>query len=466
MGDAGIIRNRLKIEAAIHNAGVFLNLREIHGSVAEWLASHHPKSKEDWVRLLKKTFRFTGGEITGEFLMGIGYLPGSHDPECPAYDRILRLDPSVDPSDLRGIVTEALSEDRRDEHTWTARHYSPPWWLSGAHAQTLAGKYFRASPSGMLTTERIETPDGDFLDLDWMPETDPSAPLVLVLHGLEGHTRRGYMVQTFLALANRGIRAVGLNFRGCSGEVNRLARFYHSGETGDVGFVIDLLRGRFPTRLLTAIGISLGGNVLLKYLGEQGAKNVTPLSAAVAISVPYDLSAGTDALARGGMARVYVAYFLRSLLAKVRAKREMLADVLDLDTVLGSTTLREFDDAATAKLHGFEDAEDYYLRSSSKGFLQSIRVPTLLLHSLDDPFLPKAALPISTIEASPFLTLILTEGGGHVGFFESGPPWNPAFWMEEQSASFLAHHHPGTSATTGHTNPSAPGWVDPNAENI
>ncbi len=375
-------------------------------------------------------------------------------------------DPSVDPSDLRGIVTEALSEDRRDEHTWTARHYSPPWWLSGAHAQTLAGKYFRASPSGMLTTERIETPDGDFLDLDWMPETDPSAPLVLVLHGLEGHTRSGYMVQTFLALANRGMRAVGLNFRGCSGEVNRLARFYHSGETGDVGFVIDLLRGRFPTRLLTAIGISLGGNVLLKYLGEQGAKNVTPLSAAVAISVPYDLSAGTDALARGGMARVYVAYFLRSLLAKVRAKREMLADVLDLDTVLGSTTLREFDDAATAKLHGFEDAEDYYLRSSSKGFLQSIRVPTLLLHSLDDPFLPKAALPISTIEASPFLTLILTEGGGHVGFFESGPPWNPAFWMEEQSASFLAHHHPGTSATTGHTNPSAPGWVDPNAENI
>jgi predicted alpha/beta-fold hydrolase len=314
----------------------------------------------------------------------------------------------------------------------------------------------------MLTTERIEMPDGDFLDLDWMPEIDPSAPLVLALHGLEGHTRRGYMVQSFLALANRGMRAVGLNFRGCSGVVNRVARFYHSGETEDVGFIIDLLHERFPTRPIMAIGISLGGNVLLKYLGEQGAKNATPLSAAVAISVPYDLGAGTNALGRGGMARLYVAYFLRSLLAKVRAKRKILAEILDLDAVLASTTLREFDDAATANLHGFVDAEDYYLQSSSKGFIQSIRVPTLLLHSRDDPFLPTAVLPLSAIEANPSLTLVLTEGGGHVGFFEGGPPWNPAFWMEEQSASFLAHHHHGTSATAGHAKPSAPRWVDPN----
>jgi hypothetical protein len=314
----------------------------------------------------------------------------------------------------------------------------------------------------MLLTERIETPDGDFLDLAWMPETNPTAPLVLVLHGLEGHTRRGYMVQTFIALADRGMRAVGLNFRGCSGEVNRVARFYHSGETEDVGFIIDLLRERFPTRPLMAIGIYLGGNVLLKYLGEQGGKDATPFSAAVAVSVPYDLSAGTDALERGGMARIYVAYFLRSLLAKIRAKREILADVLALDTVFASTTLREFDDAATARLHGFADAEDYYLRSSSKRFIQSIRVPTLLLHSRDDPFLPTSALPLSVIAANPFLTLVLTEGGGHVGFFEGGPPWNPAFWMEEQSASFLAHHHHGTSATAGHAKPSAPRWVDPN----
>ena len=366
---------------------------------------------------------------------------------------------------FQGIVTEALPGDRTDKHTWTARYFLPPWWLASAHLQTLAGKFLRAAPGGMLTTERIETPDGDFLDIDWMPETDPAAPLVLLLHGLEGHTKRGYMVQTYLALANRGLRAVGLNFRGCSGEVNRAPRFYHSGETEDIGFVIGLLRERFPARPLMAIGFSLGGNVLLKFLGEQGAKNVEPVSAAVAISVPYDLSVGAAALARGSMARIYSHYFLRSLLAKVRAKEEILANILDLDAVFASATLREFD-AATAELHGFAGAEDYYRKSSSNRFVPSVRVPTLLLHTRDDPFLPPAALPLSAIDANPFFTLVLTDHGGHVGFFEGGPPWNPTFWMEEQSASFLAHHHQGTPATTGDVHPIAPGWVDPNPENI
>ncbi len=369
-------------------------------------------------------------------------------------------------NNFRGIVSEALPGYRKDEHPWTARHFSPPWWLASAHLQTLAGKFLRATPDGMLTTERLETPDGDFLDIDWMPETDPAAPLVVLVHGLEGHTKRGYMVQTYLALATHGMRAVGLNLRGCSGETNRAPRFYHSGETGDIGFVIGLLRERFPTRPLMAIGFSLGANALLKFLGEQGAKNATPVSAAVAISVPFDLSAGAAALDRGGMARIYSGYFLRSLFAKVRAKKEILANILDLDAVWASKTLREFDDAATAKLHGFAGAEDYYRKSSSNRFVHSVRVPTLLVHSRDDPFLPPAALPLSAIEANPFLTLVLTDRGGHVGFFEGGPPWNPAFWMEEQSASFLAHHHQGTPTTTGDVHPFAPGWVDPNAENI
>jgi hypothetical protein len=224
----------------------------------------------------------------------------------------------------------------------------------------------------MLENERIETPDGDFLDITWMPETDPARPLVLVLHGLEGHTRKGYMVQTYRALADRGMRAVGLNFRGCSGEMNRKPRFYHSGETEDIGFVFDLLRERFPTRPLMAIGFSLGGNILLKYLGERGAKNTATFSAAVAISVPYDLSAGAKALERRGMARVYAGYFLRSLLAKVRSKKEILAKILDLDTVLASTTIRDFDEAATSKLHGFAGAEDYYRKSSSNRFIQAV----------------------------------------------------------------------------------------------
>ena len=290
-------------------------------------------------------------------------------------------------------------------------------------------------------TERIETPDGDFLDLDWMPETDPTAPLVLVLHGLEGHTERGYMVQTFLALAERGLRSVGLNFRGCSGEVNRLPRFYHSGETEDVGFIVTLLRERFPSRQLMAIGFSLGGNILLKYLGEQESNNAAPLSAAVVISVPYDLSAAADVLEGRGMARIYAHYFLRSLLAKVREKETILAHFLDLDAVWASKTLRDFDAAATSKLHGFAGAEDYYRKSSSNRFVPTVRVPTLIIHSRDDPFLPLAAVPLVAIEANPLLTLVLTDAGGHVGFFEGGPPWNPRFWMEDQCASFLAHDH-------------------------
>ncbi len=363
-------------------------------------------------------------------------------------------------------MTEALPTGGGSRQAWTARQYAPPWWLAGPHAQTLAGKFLRAAPEGMLTSERIETPDGDFVDIDWMPETDPTAPLVLLLHGLEGHTKRGYMVQTCLALANRGMRAVGLNFRGCSGEMNRNPRFYHSGETEDPGFVFGMLRERFPSRPLMAIGFSLGGNVLLKYLGEQGAKNAAGVSAAVAVSVPYDLSAGAAALERGGVTRIYARYFLRSLIGKVRAKKEILGNVLDLDAVWASKTIRDFDAAATARVHEFADTEDYYRKCSSNRFIQSVRVPTLLIHSRDDPFLPMAALPLSAIEANPFLNLVLTKGGGHVGFLESGPPWNPTFWMEEQSASFLAHRHQGAPAARGDGSPVAPGWVDPNIENI
>ncbi len=363
-------------------------------------------------------------------------------------------------------MTGTLPDGGWNGHAWAARHFAAPRWLASAHLQTLAGKFLRRKSDPVLTRERIDTPDGDFLDVDWMPETDPTAPLVLVLHGLEGHTKRGYMVHTFLALADRGLRAVALNFRGCSGEVNRAPRFYHSGETEDVGFVVDLLRERFPTRPLMAIGFSLGGNILLKYLGEQKPGDPSAVSAAVVVSVPYDLAAGAAALEQTGMARIYSRYFLRSLLAKVREKKIVLANVLDLDAVWASATLRDFDDAATAKLHGFTDAEDYYQKSSSNRFISSVGVPTLIIHSRDDPFLPIAALPLSAIKANPFLNLILTDHGGHVGFFEGGPPWNPSFGMEDQSASFLAHHHRPTVAATPDATPIVPTRVDPNTENI
>ncbi len=174
--------------------------------------------------------------------------------------------------------------------------FTPPWWLSGPHAQTMGGKLFRRDPDISLQRSRIDTPDGDFLDLDFTPDPDPTSPLILLLHGLEGSSRRAYMLTAYAAMLAHGMAAVGLNFRSCSGEPNRTARLYHSGETEDMGFVLKTLSERFPGRPLGALGFSLGGNVLLKSLGESGEEASTALQAAAAISVPYDLAAGADML--------------------------------------------------------------------------------------------------------------------------------------------------------------------------
>jgi predicted alpha/beta-fold hydrolase len=286
-----------------------------------------------------------------------------------------------------------------------------------------------------LSRERLDTPDGDFIDLDFTPEPRPRAPLVLLLHGLEGSSRRGYALITYDALVRRGLRGIGMNFRSCSGEPNRTARFYHSGETGDLRLVLEHLHARFPGVPLGAIGFSLGGNVLLKYLGEEG--DAALVRAAVAISVPYDLAAGARALERTRMGRFYTKIFLESLVAKAEMKAALLGDRCDLERIRRARTFWEFDDAATAPLHGFAGADDYYARSSSAGFLERIRVPTLLLHARDDPFLPAAALPLDVIARNPHLRAVITERGGHVGFL-MGPPWARCYWAEETAASFHA----------------------------
>jgi len=334
-----------------------------------------------------------------------------------------------------------LSTDRPSEDTWTPAPFLQPWWLPGPHAQTLAGKVLRAKQNLGMTAERIDTPDGDFLDLAWMPETDPAAPVVLVLHGLEGHTRRGYVIQMCVALAHRGMRPVALNFRGCSGEMNRTPRSYHSGETEDVALVVELLRGRFPERPVFAVGFSLGGNILLKFLGEQSDQGSHPIHAAVAISVPYDLSAGATALEQGLMARFYTRYFVKSLMRKVHAKGTLLDNLLDLKALSEKMTIRAFDDVVTGPLHGFAGAEDYYRQCSSKEFVSSIQTPTLLLHSLNDPFLPSSAIPRERIANNHDLTLIISRSGGHVGFVEGAVPWKASFWAEREAAGFLRHQY-------------------------
>jgi len=290
-----------------------------------------------------------------------------------------------------------------------------------------------------LKRERVELPDGDFVDLDWAELTPPDTPLVLVLHGLEGWARSNYMLEMYRALGRRGVAAVGLNFRGCSGEPNRLPPMYHSGETGDLRAVLERLAGRFPSRALGAAGFSLGGNVLLKYLGEQGADAAhTPVAAAAAMSVPFDLSAGADWIERGASA-AYRRYLVRKLHRKVRRKSELLRPHVDVEALLGSRTFREFDGIGTAPLHGFEDAEDYYRRSSCGCYIPAIRVPTRVIHAEDDPFLPPASIPRAALEDNRFIDCCITRRGGHVGFV-AGPPWAPVYWAEEAAADFLARN--------------------------
>lgn len=335
--------------------------------------------------------------------------------------------------------------------------FRPAWWLPGRHAQTVGARLLRSRRGVTLARERLELPDGDFLDLDWAAEEVPESsgttqPLALVLHGLEGSARSKYALQVYRELTAREVSAVGLNFRGCSGEPNRLPRMYHSGETGDLAWVLAELRRRFPRRPIGVAGFSLGGNVLLKYLAENGSPSshsvsydlsAAPpgvpagnLSAAAAVSVPFDLAASADGIERGG-SRIYLQYLMRRLRRKVRAKASLLRAHLDVGDLLAARTFWEFDGRGTAPLHGFADAADYYRRSSSGPLLDRIAIPTLVVHSRDDPFLPAAAIPEATIHANSWIESRLTERGGHVGFV-AGPPWAPRFWAEETAAEFLA----------------------------
>lgn len=320
------------------------------------------------------------------------------------------------------------------------RPYVPAWWLPGSHAQTVAGKYLRPATGVRYRRERIDTPDGDFLDLDFAsvpgaqtPGED--SPVALVVHGLEGSAQAAYVLETCRALWDRGIRAVAMNFRSCGGEPNRLPRFYHAGETGDVGFVLAWLAERYPHVPLAAVGFSLGANVLLKYLGERG--DSAPVRAAVAISIPFDLAAGSKKLWSNLAGRLYTGIFVRSLQRKYRQKSTLMGDRCDERRAVSARSFHEFDDAVTAPLHGFRGVDHYYGSSSSGQFLPRIRTPTLLIHAEDDPFVPADAIPHAAIAANPHLTAAVTQRGGHVGFL-SGPPGRLRCWAEAEAARFLA----------------------------
>lgn len=329
--------------------------------------------------------------------------------------------------------------------TWSPGPFRAPSWARGPHTQTLFARILRPAGGTDLPRERIETPDGDFLDVDWGPDPGPEAPIVLVLHGLEGSSRRRYVRSVCGQLTARGVRPAAMNFRGCSGEPNRAIRFYHSGDTADASWLLSRIRERWPGRRLGAMGFSLGGNVVLKMLGERDDGGGALVDAAAVMSVPYDLAEGCALLERSLMGRLYAEYFLRSLRRKVDAKRERLSTEIDLEAVRAAKTIRDFDDRVTAPLNGFGSASEYYAECSSVRFLGGVRVPTLAVHAVDDPFLPGSAIPRREAEGNPLVRLLVEPRGGHVGFVE-GPLQAPRFWADETCASFLADALGATAA--------------------
>jgi hypothetical protein len=306
--------------------------------------------------------------------------------------------------------------------------------------QTLWPAVFRRGPSLYRRRERIATPDGDFLDLDW--SGDGACPVVILLHGLSGSSASPYILGLQRALGKRGFRSAALNFRGCSGPMNDSSRCYHSGETGDIEYVYRWLRDREPGLPIAAVGFSLGGNVLLKWLGETGGN--TKLFAAVAVSVPLLLHLCATRMDRG-FSRLYRNHLLRELRCYMRAKRVHLRHIRrwqEADRVerLGDlSTVRSFwdyDERVVAELYDFADAHDYYRKSSSRPFLRSIRTPTLVIQARDDPFMTPEVIP-EPWELSESVHMEVTSGGGHVGFIAGNCPGRPRYWLEERIPAYL-----------------------------
>jgi predicted alpha/beta-fold hydrolase len=346
-------------------------------------------------------------------------------------------------------------------------------WLPGGHTQTLYGALFAPSNRLRFVRERIDTPDGDFLDLDWsapglvlsprerqinrnnLPKHSAAtrwiepqdseivaahgdAPALVLLHGLEGSSNSRYVQSILQYFRARGWLVVLAHFRGCSGAPNRLARSYFSGDIDEVEFIIQAVMARSPNAAWHVAGVSLGGNALLKYLGERAKSENTPdnLKAAVSICAPMDLVAAGNRLSQDRLCRwLYTRYFLRSMKPKVLEKAHRFPGAIDITRVSAAKTLKDFDDAYTAPMHGFHDALDYWQKASSKPWLPYISLPTLIINPRNDPFIPEASLPGST-EASQVVVLHQPAEGGHMGFVTGRFPGSLT-WLPSRLARFF-----------------------------
>lgn len=301
--------------------------------------------------------------------------------------------------------------------------YRAPLWLPGGNLQTLYPALLARRPAVGYRRQRWDTPDGDFIDLDWTENQDSvlrieargqERPLLVLFHGLEGSSNSHYARVLMHAAVARGWRGVVVHFRGCSGELNRLPRAYHSGDSTEIDWILRRLKQQQDGAPLHAVGVSLGGNALLKWLGEQGEAACAIVHRAAAVSAPVDLHAAGNALEQG-FNMFYTNNFLATMKRKSLAKLSIHPGLFDETRLRATRTLREFDDLITSRLHGYKDVDDYYTRASSKPHLAHITVPTLLLNARNDPFLPAAALPDARMLSSA-VTATFPEEGGHVGF--------------------------------------------------
>ncbi|MDJ0622656.1 MAG: alpha/beta fold hydrolase [Desulfocapsaceae bacterium] len=314
--------------------------------------------------------------------------------------------------------------------------YAPPLPFRFGHIQTIYPTLFRTAPKAFPVSERLETDDGDFIDVDWHfhKQHSRSKKLVVISHGLEGNSRKKYMLGMATRLNEAGWDVICLNFRGCSGEMNRLPRLYHSGVTDDLHTVLTHGLASGGYRQAALIGFSMGGNQTLKYLGENPAIIPKQVIGCVVFSVPVLLADSGEVMDRWTN-RLYMEYFMRGLRRKIKCKARMFPDLYDTSGLDAMITFAPFDDKYTGPIHGFKDARDYYHRCSSQQFLQNIEIPTLLVQAKDDPFLPPSCYPSRDAEKNAHLFLEIPRYGGHVGFV--GEPGCRCYWYEERAVKFL-----------------------------
>ncbi len=327
--------------------------------------------------------------------------------------------------------------------------YRAPPWLVGAHAQTIYPALF-SGPGPALRRQRLETFDGDFVDLDWLDANGAQAgepPVVVLFHGLEGDSSSHYARALMRHLKAIGWRGVVPHFRGCSGEPNQLPRAYHSGDHVEIGWMLSAIRSLVPSAALYAIGVSLGGSALLNWLGREEDRAATLIDAAAAVSAPLDLTAAGVAIGQG-FNRIYTRHFLQTLIPKALEMARRFPGTLDAVSIRRADSMYAFDDVVTAPLHGFEGADDYWSRASSKPWLHRIAVPTLVLNARNDPFIPAASLPTAA-EVSAAVTLEQPADGGHVGFL-SAPFPGRLDWLPLRLVQFFAsaQNHSATSSTS------------------